>query len=73
MEVSVADTVDWTARPKIHQLRLLSLTNHNVLGLDVAMTDVIRVQPVHSSDYAIDKPKFLTEREQFALTVQQLT
>ena len=36
------------------------------------MTDIIWSQPIHSSDYAIDKPEFLSEREQFALGVEQL-
>ena len=72
MEVSVSDTVDWTARPEVHQFRLFSLANHDVLRLDVTMTDIIWSQPIHSSDYAIDKPEFLSEREQFALGVEQL-
>lgn len=73
MEVGVANTVDWAARPKIYQFWLFKLINHDILRLNVTMTDVIRAQPIHSSDYAIDKSKFLTEREQLALIEEQLT
>lgn len=73
MEVGVANTVDWAARPEIYQFWLFALINHDILRLNVTMADVIRAQPIHSSDYTIDKSKFLTEREQLALIVEQLT
>lgn len=41
MEVSFANTVDWAARPKIHQFWLFALINHDILRLDVTMADVI--------------------------------
>lgn len=41
MEVSFANTVDWAARPKVHQFWLFALINHDILRLDVTMADVI--------------------------------
>lgn len=63
MEVSVSNTVDWAARPKVHQFGLFELINHDILRFNVTMADVIRAQPIHSSDYAIDKAKLLAEGE----------
>lgn len=72
MEVSVSNTVDWAARPEVHQLWLFTLINHDVFRFDVTMANVIRCQPIYSSNYAIYKPKLLTKRLKFALGVEQL-